>query len=110
MWFYLSANESVNRGVEDNVFLEIPGDLSLLEPIAAYQTKRTSQAWLLSTGICARLRVALHEALANALKHGNHSDAAKQVTNHTESVDGETLRQRIREGPMKLDEVLDVAI
>lgn len=75
----LSEGESGNSVPGNHVFLELPSDLSLAEPIAAFLTKRTSQFWLMSADYCTSLTVALQEALVNAIKHGNHCDAAKQV-------------------------------
>lgn len=66
------------------VFLEFPSDLTLLEPITNHLTKRIEQAWSIPADSCAGLALALRESLINAIKHGNHSDAAKIVRVTTE--------------------------
>ena len=61
------------------IFIDLPSDLALLEPIADYLTKRIEQIWSMPADRCVSLSIALREALINAIQHGNHSDASKLV-------------------------------
>jgi serine/threonine-protein kinase RsbW len=75
-------NEVISGEHPDKItrsFIELPSDLALLEPIADYITDRVEQAWSVPADRCLSLAIALREALANAIKHGNRSDPAKLV-------------------------------
>ena len=61
------------------IFIDLPSDLALLEPIADYLTRRIEQIWSMPADRCVSLAIALREALVNAIEHGNHSDPAKLV-------------------------------
>ncbi len=61
------------------IFIGLPSDLALLEPIADYLAKRIEQIWSIPTDRCVSLSIALREALINAIQHGNHSDPSKLV-------------------------------
>lgn len=66
------------------IFIEIPSDLVLLEPVTSYLIMRVEQAWSLPAGTCPSLSIALSESLINAIKHGNTSDPSKLVRITTE--------------------------
>jgi serine/threonine-protein kinase RsbW len=72
-----------NHGTS-KIFLEFPSDLAFLEPVTGHLMKRIEQTWSMPAESCKSLAVALIEALVNAIKHGNHSDAAKLVRVTTE--------------------------
>ena len=59
--------------------LEMPSDLKFLEPVTNYLTKRINMTWSISADRSNAIAIALHEALVNAIKHGNHNDPAKRV-------------------------------
>jgi serine/threonine-protein kinase RsbW len=69
-----SNSEGVSR-----IFIDLPSDLALLEPVADYLTKRIEQIWSIPADRCVSLSITLREALVNAIQHGNHSDPAKLV-------------------------------
>lgn len=72
-------SESLKPAGSNGMFLEIPSDLGLIEPITQYLTNRISKVWLISPNRCTALTIALQEALVNAIKHGNGSDPSKHV-------------------------------
>ena len=69
-----SSSERTSR-----IFIDLPSDLALLEPVVDYLTKRIEQIWSIPADRCVSLSIALREALVNAIQHGNHSDASKLV-------------------------------
>ena len=68
-------------GGEENTsaVLEMPSDLAFLEPVTNYLIKRINIDWSVTADSSLPVAVALHEALVNAIKHGNHNDPIKQV-------------------------------
>ena len=69
-----SSNERTSR-----IFIDLPSDLALVEPVTDYLTKRIEQIWTIPADRCVSLSIALREALINAIQHGNHGDASKLV-------------------------------
>ena len=61
------------------VFIELPSNIDLVEPVAGYLTTLVDRIWSLAADPRLSLAIALYEALANAIKHGNHNDPAKLV-------------------------------
>jgi serine/threonine-protein kinase RsbW len=59
--------------------LEMPSDLAFLEPVTNYLTKFINMKWSVTADSSLPVAVALHEALVNAIKHGNNNDPTKQV-------------------------------
>jgi serine/threonine-protein kinase RsbW len=59
--------------------LEMPSDLAFLEPVTNYLMKRINVCWSIPADGSMAVAVALHEALVNAVKHGNQNDPTKQV-------------------------------
>jgi serine/threonine-protein kinase RsbW len=72
-------NETSSSEWTSRIFIDLPSDLALLEPIADYLTKRIEQIWSMPADRCIGLAIALREALINAIDHGNHSDPAKLI-------------------------------
>jgi len=66
---------------DDNTgtFLEMPSDLAFLEPVTNYLTKLINIRWSVNADSSLPVAVALHEALVNAIKHGNNNNPTKQV-------------------------------
>jgi len=59
--------------------LEMPSDLAFLEPVTNYLINRIHINWSVTADSSLPVAVALHEALVNAIKHGNKNDPTKQV-------------------------------
>ena len=54
--------------------LEMPSDLAFLEPVTNYLINRIHINWSVTADSSLPVAVALHEALVNAIKHGNKND------------------------------------
>ena len=93
------GNEGSDSEDAGKILLEFPSDLTLIEPITNHLTKRIEQAWSIPDGRCAGLGLALRESLINAIKHGNHSDAAKTVRVTTEISSDQAAFSVEDEGP-----------
>lgn len=74
-----SADETGGRESTTKVFIELPSNIELVEPVADYLTTLVDKIWSLATDPRLSLAIALREALVNAIKHGNHNDPAKLV-------------------------------
>ena len=74
-----SENEAGWQESMRKVFIELPSNIDLVEPVAHYLTTLVDRIWSLAADPRLSLAIALYEALANAIKHGNHNDPAKLV-------------------------------
>lgn len=73
-----SVPASVPDGAREMIEIELPSDLSLLPEVTAYLTRRAARFGVINCHD-GSLALALGEALANAIKHGNNCDRAKMV-------------------------------
>jgi serine/threonine-protein kinase RsbW len=74
-----SENEAGWPESTSKVFIELPSNIDLVEPVADYLTTLVDRIWSLAVDHRLSLSVALREALVNGIKHGNHNDPAKLV-------------------------------
>jgi serine/threonine-protein kinase RsbW len=81
------------------IFIAIPSDLELLEPVISYLIMRVEQTWSLPAGSFPDLAIALSESLINAIKHGNSSNQTKLVRINTEVSSDEAIFMVDDEGP-----------
>lgn len=74
-----SENEAGWPESTSKVFIELPSSIELVEPVADYLTTLVDRTWSLAADPRLSLAIAFHEALVNAIKHGNHNNPAKLV-------------------------------
>jgi serine/threonine-protein kinase RsbW len=75
----LRASERAAEGLEAELRLTIPSDVSVVEEVVELVTRHCEASFVDRRTIRFNLRVALAEALANAILYGNGGDRAKQV-------------------------------
>lgn len=76
----LSALAAVTRGLEAELVLHVPSDVALIEEAVALVARHLEAQFVDRRTIRFNLRVALAEALSNAIVYGNGGDASKHVT------------------------------
>jgi serine/threonine-protein kinase RsbW len=75
----LSALKAATRGLEAELVLHVPSDVALIEEAVGLVARHLEAAFVDRRTIRFNLRVALAEALSNAIVYGNGGDAAKHV-------------------------------
>ena len=71
---------SAQRGLEAELVLRLPSDVGLIEEAVELVARHLEAAFVDRHTIRFNLRVALCEALANAILYGNRSDPSKDVS------------------------------
>ena len=71
---------SAQRGLEAELVLRLPSDIARIEEAVELVARHLEAQFVDPHSIRFNLRVALSEALANAILYGNHSDPAKDVS------------------------------
>ena len=82
------AGRSEGTGSQSKLSLEIPSDLSRIEEVVELVSEQCVEMGLGVHAAKFNLRVALSEALANAMLYGNKMDVNKSVSITAEATDG----------------------
>ncbi len=89
----------LDRYMSNEIDLELPSDLSVVEHVIKLLAERCRDYRSYSQRTLVNLRVAVSEALSNAIRYGNQGDPAKKVRVRA-SIDAWTVRIRVTdEGP-----------
>ena len=75
----VSPLEAAARGLEAQLLLQVPSDISFIEEAVKLVARHLEAQFVDQRTIRFNIRVALSEALANAMLYGNGGDPTKQV-------------------------------
>lgn len=77
---HVSPLAAAQRGLDAELLLHVPSDVSLIEEAVELVARHLEAHFVDRRSVRFNLRVALSEALSNAIVYGNGGDVAKKVT------------------------------